>query len=146
MEEKKAPKCKDTPQCFWYPKDSFPMEVEVYRWVEHVDRVTADDFLSLYDLDKRRGKDTSRNVNKDTYYGVSTFEDYEDALNLPKKVPAKKRHLKAISIGSTKVQDGIVRRTPSCISGQSHLTWWLFATATPETYFQIVDGENENNE
>ena len=143
MEKMREPKCKDTPQHFWYPVNSFGEEVEVYRLVEHEDRVTAKDFLSSYDLDKSLGKDTTKFAKLDIYYGVSTFEDYEDALKLLKKVPAKRNRLKAISIGITKVQDGIIRRTPK--SGNSHLTWWLFSEAMPESYFQIVK-EDENNE
>lgn len=101
------------------------------------------DFLSNYEEDKLLGKDIIRNANIDKYYGISTYEDISDAKSLLEKVPAKKRILKAISVGSTKEDDGVIRKTPSNKTGASHLTWWLFDEAKPEEYFELFKEDND---
>lgn len=139
----KKPKCKDTPTCFWYPQGSIFQELSVFRWVKQSDCVKERDFLSNYEEDKLLGKDIIRNANIDKYYGISTYEDISDAKSLLEKVPAKKRILKAISVGSTKEDDGVIRKTPSNKTGASHLTWWLFDEAKPEEYFELFKEDND---
>lgn len=136
----KLPKCQEIPAKFWYPHGAGEMELTVYRLTFHADVVCADDFLSIYELDKRDGKDVVRSANKDTYYGLSTLEDLEDARKLLAKVKAKEQRHKGIAQGTT--ANGQVRKTPSS-SLKSHVTWWPYADSDCESQFTIIGGEKD---
>lgn len=130
---KKNPKCKDIPLTMWYPKNSVSEEMSVFRLTFNKNRIIEKDFLSKYELDKINGKDTKKNEDKDTYFGLSVLEEKEDAEKVMKKVPTKSSS--GIARGVTK--DGLIRRTPSCTS-KSHVTWWPFEDAKPIENFEIV--------
>ena len=134
----KLPKCKNIPKKFWYPEDSSQVELKVYRLTFNSDRVCAEDFLSKYELDTKYGKDTKRFENDDIYYGLSVFEDYEDAKKCLRKMKCK--NLNGISEGVT--FDGLIRKTPT--QYKSHTTWWPFETATNIEAKYIIVGGNEN--
>lgn len=136
----KLPKCQDIPKQFWYPEGAVEKELNVFRLTINKDKVCADDFLSKFELDTRRGKDTTRLAGIDEYYGLSVLEDYRDAQRLLAKVKAKKE-LQGISAGVT--ADGLVRNSPRP-SLPSHVTWWPYDDATPEMHYIIVARGDEN--
>lgn len=136
-----TPKCHDIPKEFWYPVNSESREALVYRLTKLSNDISDEDFLSNYEMDKSRGTIRAGNLGDDRYYGLSVLEDKSDAEVLLKKIAAK-RNLKGIACGKTRVTDGVIRQTPS-LTLPSHITWWLFEGAAPETYFtSIQDGED----
>ena len=137
----RLPKCRNIPSKFWYPKDASEQELGVYRLTINEKSVCSDDFLSKYELDKKNGKDTMRFAEEDIYYGLSTIEDLDDAKKLLSKVKAKSLNLHGISFGST--IDGLVRKTPT-FKIKSHVTWWPYQEANPESNYHIVFGGSED--
>ena len=135
----KAPKCKDIPLDLWPPKDSAEQNLEVFRLTQQKGVVLQSDFLSIYEINKRRNRINQDNLRDISYYGVSLFSDIDDANNLLRKMGWK---FKDISQGITKSSDGCLRKEPSK-AGQSHLDWWLYEDATPEDYFTIL-GESDD--
>lgn len=126
------PKCSVTPKSFWYPNNSKLEDIFVYRLVVNSNRVTADDFLCTYEVDKKNGRVRKDLLNCDKYYGVSTYEEYDDLISMTRKITAFKK-FKGVACGITKKEDGLTRRSDK----DSHVTWWLFKEAAPEQYFTI---------
>lgn len=135
----KSPKCKDIPSEFWYPKGATEDIFKVYRLTINKDSVCSDDFLSNYELDKKNNRVRADLKGFDIYYGISTFEDIEDAIKFLEKIKAKK-HLAGFAEGYT--AEGLVRKTPRV--GNSHVTWWPFDYANPETQFVTIPKGDEN--
>lgn len=142
--ERKTPKCSDIPSEFWYPCGAHYCEVPVYRLTKLPDAVLDEDFLSQYEIDKKRGTINTELLHNDKYYGVSVLGNKKDAEKLLKKVVAMKHKYNGIAYGTTCVTDGVIRHTPNH-SLSSHITWWLFEGAMPETYFtSLHDGGNDD--
>lgn len=136
----KEPKCKRTPLYFWPPKGAYLENVSVYRLAKSGIELSEDDFLASIDADIKDNKFRSECVGNDIYYGVSVFEELEDIKALLSKVPLFKTKFRSIANGITKEEDGYIRRKSSNnYSQKSHLTWWLFEDAKPESYFVIVE-------
>ncbi len=136
----KEPKCKRTPADFWPPINACLENVSVYRLVKSRTELLEDDFLASIDADIKENKLREGCVRDDRYYGVSVFEELDDVKALLLKVPHFKTKFEAIANGITKDEDGCIRRDKrNGYSSTSHLTWWLFENAKPETYFVIVE-------
>lgn len=135
----KERKCKDMPNELWPPKGSIEEEKIVYRLLRKEACISSDDFISVYEIDKKRNRIKEENINDDSYYGISLFEDIEDALSLQRKSSWK---FKDIAKGVTKAKEGCIRMEPSRAS-KSHLEWWLYENATPENHFVIIRGHDD---
>lgn len=110
------------------PNDVRTEELYVYRYCM-TENITADDFLSYYQLNPEKYKD---NIQA---YGLSVLCDKQDCIK-GLKLPGIKRRFKSFACGITYKNTGVIKKTPNKVS-LSHCTWWLYDGVKPHIYFVV---------
>ena len=110
------------------PEGAIEEELCVYRYCMGA-TVIEDDFLSYYQIDPEKYKDTI------LAYGLSVLLNEQDCIK-GLKLPGIKRKFKSFASGVTFINTGKIKRTPNR-SSPSHCTWFLYEGIKPDTYFTI---------
>lgn len=118
---------------FCPPEEATAVERQVYRLVTH-DPPFREDFISTK---QEQAHKVFRGQKLCQACGVSVYSDIDDAI----KTRAFFQHLqsKKVAVGVTVPEYGKSLETPGY--SDTHLTWWLYTDAQPQTAFQVCDEE-----
>jgi hypothetical protein len=116
------------------PEDALPpTSIMVYYLVKN-NPPDASDFLSLRERRPNEEK-FSPDSEECKACGVSVFTEL-DGIELARKVSRALRKMKTAK-GELTSDLGIIKKTPSKNTGNSHCTWWIFKNAKPYNVFTV---------
>jgi len=118
------------------PEDAQPVAGSVYRFVDN-DPPQLEDFVSWRKLNQ--SEPCPNGLTECQACGLSVFTTEEGVCTALRRKPFLRKKKTALAHLSSKLNLGVILKTPARGTGNNHHTWWLSSDTEPWKEFQVVN-------